>query len=258
MSGQNLDTFATFRRLAFNRRWLLLSTVFCVCVFSTFAQAADEPIVSEVITGTVPLERLESAPPLRPNFDGAWQKDFGRSDKWDDELERLLDRMRRDAQRGQSGQGIGGGYVNQRRGGANIVELAQLAEYISRQTIIRIRQTAVEVRVQREGDADLICNTLEATTETFTSEYGNEICGWDVGQLVYRIVLPNGVDILHRFTVSEDRSELSMATSISSGGTPFNLLQFFWRYDSPNENYNCIETISRGNSCSLTDFQSGQ
>jgi len=237
----------------------LLWIPLCFALASPAAFGADGPLASDAIVEIMPEITPEIPTSFRHNFDGAWQKDFGRSDKWDDELERQLDQMRRDAQRGQSSQGIGGGYVNQRRrGGANVIELAQLAEYISRQSIIRIRQTAVEVRVQREGDADLVCSTLESNTETFTSEYGNEVCGWDGLQLIYRIALANGVDILHRFSVSEDRDELSMGTSISSGGLPFNLIQFFWRYDAPSENYNCIETISRGNRCSLTDFQRGR
>jgi len=259
MKHQNLKGLIIMRNWGSSRLSLLFCWVFCLLLPGTLARGADGPVSPDLITEITPEITPEPLPPIRPSFDGAWQKDFSRSDKWDDELERILDQMRRDAQRGQSSARVPSGYVIQRRrGSANIIELAQLAEYISRQTIIRVRQTAVEVRIQREGDADLVCSTLPGTTQTFTSEYGNEICGWDAQQLIYHISLAGGVDILHRFTVSENREELSMATSISSGGTAFNLIQFFWRYDSPNENYSCIETISRGNSCSLTDFQRGR
>ena len=218
---------------------------------------ADEPGIQEV----VPEAPVAAPAPLRPRFEGAWQKDFSRSDQWDDELNRVIDQMNRDAQRQSQGSSTGvsiGGRSIRRRGGSSVVVLAQLAEYISRQTTIRIRQSAVEVRIERDGDADLVCSTLGNYNETFTSEYGYEECGWDAHQLIFRIMLPEGVEILHRFSVSGDREELNMATSISNGGMPFNLRQFFWRYEAPSENYNCIETLSRGNSCSLTDFQRGR
>ena len=234
----------------------VLSAFLHLLVFSVSAYGADEPALQDV----VPEATVSLPVPLRPNFAGSWQKDFSRSDKWDDELNRILDQMRRDAERQSQGGAVVnyGGGSRSRRGGSSVIVLAQLAEYISRQTTIRIRQSAVEVRIERDGDADLVCSVLGNFNETFNSEFGSEACGWDAHQLVFQISLPEGVEIRHRLTVSGDREELNMATSISNGGMPFNLLQFYWRYDAPNENYNCIETLSRGNSCSLTDFQRGR
>ncbi|MFM1896744.1 MAG: hypothetical protein RLZZ385_1818 [Pseudomonadota bacterium] len=203
--------------------------------------------------------RAADSVPYRPDFSGAWEKDFSRSDRWEDELNRQLAQMRRDAERGVRSDYGGGpavvvGGSNRRGRGANIVELAQLAGYIHRQTTLRIYQTAYEIRVEREGDADLVCSTLQNAERTFASELGEEVCGWDDQQLVFRIGLPEGVDILHRFSVSEDREWLNLATVMTSnGGSPFTLLQFFRRYEAPSENFNCIQTISRGNSCRLTD-----
>lgn len=197
---------------------------------------------------------------LRPDFSGNWQKDFTRSDNWEKELIRLMDQLQRDAQRqgGSSDPGrIAGPLISnsdRRRGArASLVDMARLAEYISRQTTIRIEQSAVEVRVIREGDADLVCSTRQTTTETFSSDSAEEMCGWDAHQLVFRVTLPD-VTIVYRLVVSEDRQELNMATTLSSGSSiPYTLRQYYWRYDAPNDQYNCIETISRGNSCRLTD-----
>ncbi len=215
-------------------------------------------LANNALAQTTPLPNFNTP---RPNFAGAWEKDFSRSDKWEDELTRQLDQLRRDAERGipsgdmrtQSPLLIGGSRSGGR--GANIVELGQLAGYIHRQTTMRIYQSAVEVRLQREGDADLVCSTVEASgAATYTSEFGQELCGWDGLQLVFRITLPEGVEIQHRISVSSDRRELNMATTLSSrGSVPFNMLQFFRRYDSPNEDFTCVQTISRGNSCSLRD-----
>ncbi|MEX2132231.1 MAG: hypothetical protein WD772_12180, partial [Pseudohongiellaceae bacterium] len=188
---------------------------------------------------------------------GAWEKDFSRSDSWDKELNRQLEQMRRDAQRGRSDPGLRTlpppGSV---RGGASIVDLAQLAGYVNRQTIMRIYQTTDEIKIEKEGDADLICSTVGDASTPFVSEFGGEVCGWDGLQLVFRIRLPEGVEILHRFSVSDDREWLNMATSVSNGGAdPFTLIQFFRRYEAPGENFSCITTITRGNSCSLLEAQ---
>ena len=214
------------------------------------SSAADGASSSQTVTPTAPM-------PWRPDFSGAWEKDFGRSDRWEDELNRQLAQMRRDAERGiqtDYGTGVAISGSGRRGRGANIVELAQLAGYIHRQTTMRIYQTSAEIRVQREGDADLVCSIAAQVERTYSSQFGDEVCAWDGQQLVFRIALPEGVDILHRLSVSDDREWLNMATVMSgNGGAPFTLLQFFRRYESPSENFNCIQTISRGNSCRLGD-----
>ncbi len=207
------------------------------------------------------LPRLNLELPLRPIFAGSWEKDFLRSDSWDTELERLLlireealERMRRqssaDIALGQAPSGLGGGG---RRGGANVVDLARLAEYISRQTTLTITQTRSDVRIAREGDATLICGVEDGAMPSFSSAHGSEICGWDRNQLVFQTHLPDDLVILHRFSVSSDGKLLSMVISISSrGGEPFNLRQSFNRYDAPAEEFDCELTISRGRVCNQT------
>lgn len=245
---QAIGRAGTGWRIATRVSWLLL-----LAPVGSLAQDA----VHAPPTATV--QTAPQAPPVyHPDFSGAWEKDFTRSDRWEDELERQLSQMRRDAERGIYADTRGGGssLVNSgRRGrGANIVELAQLAGYIHRQTTLRIYQNTVEVRVQREGDADLVCSLDLPVEQTYISEHGDEVCGWEGPQLVFRIALPEGVDILHRFSVSEDREWLNLATVMTSnGGSPFTLLQFFRRYESPSEDFHCITTISRGNSCRLTN-----
>ena len=202
-------------------------------------------------------EPVTSRGSYRPNFAGAWEKDFNRSDSWEKELTRQLEQRRRDAERGRNDAGLGPVISSgSGRGGAGIVDLAQLAGYVNRQTIMRIYQSQDEIKVEKEGDADLICSTDLDAEATFESEFGREACGWDGRQLVFRIVLPEGVEILHRFSVSDDREWLNMATSVSNGAAnPFTLIQFFRRYEAPGEDFSCIHTITRGNSCSLREAQ---
>lgn len=208
------------------------------------------------------LPVLDLERPMRLDFSGSWEKDFGRSDQWEEELGRQLRLRQEQAARQQAGLGSGTGpavsvgNINLgpvRTGGANIIEMAQLAEYISRQTTLQIIQDREQIRIERRGEAPLICSLEAGPMPTFSSPHGNEVCGWDRQQLVFQITLPDGLVIRHRFNVAADRTELRMVTSISSrGSAPFNLIQAFNRYEAPADSFNCVLTLSRGRVCSQT------
>lgn len=209
------------------------------------------------------LPKLILDQPLRPIFAGAWEKDFQRSDNWETELDRIM-RIRQEAierqRRGSSSDipisQLPSGGSGRRRGGANIVDLARLAEYISRQTTLNISQTRYEVRIEREGDASLICGVEDGAMSSFSSAHGSEICGWDRQQLVFQTRLPDDLIIMHRFNVSSDGQMLSMVISVSSRGSdPFNLRQTFSKYSAPADEFDCTQTISRGRTCSQSSTQ---
>ena len=190
--------------------------------------------------------------PLRPDFSGSWEKDFARSDRWEEEVQRTIDQLNREAQM-QQRRGDGGaiGMSNPRRSAGNVIANARLAELISRQTTMRITQTGDEVRIERQGDAALVCSTADNVDDTFTSAHGTEYCGWDRLQLGFEIVLSAGVLITHRFSVDTDGQTLSMLTTVSDrNSVPFNLIQFYNKYDAPEDNYDCVQTLSRGLVCS--------
>lgn len=208
------------------------------------------------------LPQLDLELPLRLDFSGSWEKDFGRSDNWEDELSRTLRIRQESAARQQSSPGssrrlsappISVGNINLPRSrgrGANIVDLARLAEYISRQNTINIVQTRDEIRIERSGEAVLICGVEYELQRTFASEHGVEVCGWDGQQLVFQIMLPDDLIIMHRFTVSSNQQVLNLLTSIySKGGEPFNLIQAFNKYQTPRDEFNCVQTLSRGQVC---------
>ncbi|MEC8803946.1 MAG: hypothetical protein VXX24_04160, partial [Pseudomonadota bacterium] len=137
------------------------------------------------------------------------------------------------------------------RRGTSIVNLARLAEYVSRQTILRIEQDRNEVSIERRGEAPLICTVDHGLRETFSSEHGKEYCGWDGQQLVFIIELPDQLEISHRFDVAAAGDELRLVTSISHrGSAPFNLIQAFNRYDAGSDGLNCVLTVTRGRVCS--------
>lgn len=208
------------------------------------------------------LPQLDLNLPLRLDFSGSWEKDFRRSDNWEDELSRTMRIRQESAARQQASPGSGRlraappisvGNVNLPRSGsrgASIVDLARLAEYISRQSTIEISQTRDEVRIERSGEAAMICGVEYELQRTFASEHGVEVCGWDGQQLVFQIMLPDDLIIMHRFTVSSNQQVLNLLTSIySKGGEPFNLIQAFNKYQAPRDEFNCIQTLSRGQVC---------
>lgn len=209
------------------------------------------------------LTVLDLDQPLRLDFGGFWEKDYRRSDNWQDELTRKM-RLRQESAARQGGNpgaaarvsvppiSIGNINLNGSRGrGASIVDLARLAEYISRQTTLRIDQTRDEIRIERRGDSSLVCGTGWQVVQTFTSSYGVEACGWDGQQLVFQTMLPDDLIVVHRFSVSSDGLLLNLITSvISKGSESFDLRQAFNRYDAPRAEFDCEQTLSRGRVCS--------
>lgn len=224
-----------------------------VCLASLPAVAQDDD----------QLTVLDLDQPLRLDFGGFWEKDYRRSDNWQDELTRKM-RLRQEAAARQGGNpgaaarvsvppiSIGNINLNVGRGrGASIVDLARLAEYISRQTTLRIDQTRDEIRIERRGDSSLVCSTGWQVVQTFTSSYGVEACGWDGQQLVFQTMLPDDLIVVHRFSVSSDGLLLNLITSvISKGSESFDLRQAFNRYDAPRAEFDCEQTLSRGRVCS--------
>ena len=205
------------------------------------------------------LPVLDLDAPLRLDFSGSWEKDFARSDSWEDELNRVM--RQRQEQVALQRAGIGGSgprvsvgnlNVSNRSGrGANLFELARLAEYINRSSTMEVIQNREEIRIERPGEAPLICGLDFGPMSTFSSAHGIEICGWDNQQLVFEITLPDDLVITHRFTVAAAGDELRMVTSISSkNSTPFNLIQAFNRFDAGPNELNCVLTVSRGRVCS--------
>lgn len=160
----------------------------------------------------------------------------------------------------RAGIGLGGGpsvtlgntnLNSPRRREANLFVLARLSEYINRSSTMEIFQDRERVRIERRGEAPLICGMDTGPTQTFSNQHGAEICGWDRQQLVFEVALPDGLYIIHRFSVASNSQTLRMITSISSNGSiPFNLVQSYNKYQAPPNEYNCIQTITRGRVCS--------
>lgn len=210
----------------------------------TAAQARDERVQNTV---------------LRPNFTGHWEQDYARSDRWDDELHRTVNELQREAllrhQRGDGGPWVLG---NARRQARAVMAKARLADMVTGQGVFEIIQTPEQVRIERPGDAPLICSTLTDHQETFDSMHGRESCAWERRQLLFEVALPEGVTIQHRFSLDPGGDALSVLTRVSSpDAPPFALRQFYQRYDKAAASFRCVQTLSRGQVCSTEAPEAG-
>lgn len=243
-----MKTFLTFHKLSPTLAIVIL------IVLSNLTFGAEEK-----------LTVLDLNKPLRLDFSGSWEKDFRRSDNWRDELNRKM-RMRQEAAQRQTSQSprrnvvqppISVGSINLPRSSgstASVVELARLAEYVSRQTTLNITQTLDEIRITRRNDSTLVCGLGYEVIQTFANEFGVEACGWDQQQLVFQTTLPGELSIVHRFNVSSNRKELNLIITINSRNREsFSLVQAFTRYDAPAPDIQCDQTLSRGRVCSRTE-----
>lgn len=195
----------------------------------------------------------------RPDFAGAWEKDYARSDNWERQIRAKLAALKRAAeQRSRNGRGdvgVAGAQINLGGNSTNVIDLARFTELISRHNSMVIKQDENEIRIQREGEADLICAVSDKVVKT-SNEFGSERCVWSGNRLIFKIQLNEGTEILHHLRVSADRKSMNMKTRVAHRGSSFELTQFFDYFDTPSNQYNCKQTISRGKVCNLRGSQS--
>ena len=228
--------------------WLNGWVIVLGCLCMATANSKEEPIESKLY----PYKQSQS------EFSGAWVKDYLRSENWETVLINQINQLRRDAER-EAARGSDF-RVRQRpimdlsrkvrRSNANIVDLGRFAETITRHHIMHISVLNESITIERDGEPTLICGLENTMVESFSSNYGSEVCGWDDLQLLFRISLPEGVNILHRVTLSPDAQSINMTTRVSDqGSTPFTLIEFYERFDDPEDDFDCTQTLGRGRVC---------
>lgn len=199
--------------------------------------------------------RIQSLPVSAPvNLSGSWERDYSRGDDVNDALGRMFRRLNRANQNysrsSSAGQGGYGPPMSQRDVNA-VLSLARLAEMVTRPPVLTINQDERELKVEREGDFDMLCEFLDGLAHGIESTHGTEVCGWQGQQFISRLVLPEGLVVSHRFTIAPDRENLHVATTVSQSGTsvPFTLNRFYTRFEPLPSRDNCIETLSRKRVC---------
>lgn len=199
------------------------------------------------------MRRVDGGLPV--DYSGSWQRNYAR----DDEVGRALQQAyyelaRTSPDRYDNPAGMGG--PTQRDADA-VVALARLAELITRPDLLTITQDDREVRIDREDDFSLVCRFEGGSSQTVGNTAGEELCGWDGDNLVSLLTLEDGLKIVHRFTISEDLTQLRVVTTVSSptSRVPFTLRRFYRKFDRPVSGFHCIETLSMHRVCSTREIE---
>jgi len=196
--------------------------------------------------------------PDRVDFSGSWELDYAMSENPNDKLRWLYEvarshlerqeRARRDEVRGRMPMDAAtAAAINDLQG---VIGLGKLTEMISRATVLTINQTPQSIIVQRDGDFSLTCDFVRRRQSD--SALGQERCGWEQGQLVFIISLPEGLTVRHRLVLSEDHQRLNIATTVSSTrfGQPFSLNRVYMPFEPETGGmYECEYSLAKKNTC---------
>ncbi len=198
--------------------------------------SSTEPVVNEE------MMRVQDGMPV--DFSGDWERDYSRGDDADAVLRSVYYQLsRNDANQ----QRYGGAALPSERDMAKLMPLAQLAELITRPDVLKILQDDNEILVEREEDFAITCTFYDGVAKATISDYGTEICGWDGNQLVSNLMLRDGLQVTHRFTISESGENLRIVTTVSSPTSrlPFTLARFYRKFEWMPSKFNCVETLSK-------------
>ena len=213
------------------------------------AACSSAPVVND------DMRRVQAPRPA--NFSGSWERDYSRGEDINGALRAAWYHLARTIPDQSYGRGGPVAQGPSPQDYASLMALARLAEAITRSDVLAIYQDEHEVRVEREDDFALLCSFFNGRAKPTESEFGMEICGWDGANLVSSMALPDSLQITHRFTVSADRSNLRVITTVASqhSRVPFTLERFYRRYERPTSNFNCIETLTMKRVCSTGELE---
>jgi len=192
------------------------------------------------------------------DFSGSWERNYALDDEVNAVLRGAYSRLARSMpeQRhpGAPPQGLA---APSSRDTASLLALARLAEEITRPDELMISQNEFEISVARKDDFSLQCAFYDGVATSIENDYGTEICGWDGQQLVSNLILPDGLQVTHRFTISTDGLQMRIVTTVSSSSSrvPFTLQRFYSKYRRPRSQFNCIETLSMKRVCSTGEIK---
>lgn len=222
---------------------LLILSMLAGC--ATKQSTADEIVAS--YSGTVTA-----------NLSGHWERDYSRGDDVNRVVERVFQQLQRykpDPALANSRYGINEPSLSQ-RDMSHIIAIARLADNITSVDVLAIEQNEHDITVARKGDFSLYCAFDNGSASGPATDYGEELCGWNAGQFVSRLVLPDGVRVTHRFMVADDETRMLVSTTVSSrqANVPITLHRFYKKFDKPESEFNCVETLSMKRVCSTSEI----
>ena len=187
------------------------------------------------------------------DLSGSWERDYSLGGDMNSQLQTAY----RNLTGTQDLRNPNGGYGASAADIDKLVALARFADEITRQDTLTILQNDYEISIERKDDYAMLCAFYDGLDKPTVNDYGMETCGWDGEQLVSSLVLPDGLIVSHRFVVSDDRMQLRVSTTISSSAsrTPFTLHRFYRKFDRPESELNCVETLSMKRVCSTGELE---
>ncbi len=219
---------------------MLMRGLLVLCL--SIAACSQQPVIDNE------MQRIYGALPA--DLSGSWERNYARDDDINAVLRDTYNKLSRTSpdQRYPASPGMG---MPSSRDVASIMALARLAESITRPDVLSISQSEHEISIEREDDFALFCAFYNGVAEDTQNDYGIEICGWDGEQLVSNLVLPDGLQVTHRFAVSEDGGQLRVVTTVSSSTSrvPFTLRRYYTKFVRPPSVIDCIETFSKKRVC---------
>jgi hypothetical protein len=187
--------------------------------------------------------------PLR-DFSGHWEKNYQLSDDFNTRFSLYIaDIQRRFAATQGRGdlQGGAGASVNTE----TVSGLARFTEELTRMPMLEILQDDTSIDIEREDDFTLRCAYEDRQFTSSSNSFGADNCGWDQDRLIFRMNLGGGLTIAHQFSMNADATMLNVTTQVSSASVavPLVISNYYLRYDPPEEDYNCLLTLTRNTVC---------
>jgi len=127
----------------------------------------------------------------------------------------------------------------------------RFADMITQTPLLEIEQDERSIRIRREDDSDLTCEFHLGELHVVETPFGKEACGWQGHQLVFRLLLPDGLRIQHVLTAGANGQKLNVATTVATDQVtrPFTLNRVYDRFVPGENGFSCEMTLTRGNVC---------
>lgn len=189
------------------------------------------------------------------DFSGNWELDFQLSDDLNDklELEYLLARRSAELARNEPNRSIGGPRLNVGRVDRSLrslIDLGRFTDMITRSNELDITHLDDRIIINRVDDYPLECRFHPGLARSDSEALGTELCGWDQHQLIFLVVLDDGLRVRHRLTLSPESDHINIATTVTAGsGSPFTLNRVFSRFEPLDDQSHCVETLARKRVC---------
>ena len=187
------------------------------------------------------------------DFSGHWEKNYQLSDDFNTrftlyaaDVRRLLARLNQgdvEAMPMLRGRGLSVEAIN---------GLARFAEELTRMPLLEIVQDDALIEIERESDFTLRCAYADLQFVRSSNAFGSDLCGWTDERLQFQMLLGGGLSITHQFSLSPDATLLNVTTTVSSDdvAVPLVISNYYQRYEPPEEDYNCLLTLTRNTVCS--------